>query len=406
MGRGRSLRDFVPDGYGDGDEDRWRDDRGARSPADEDSAEYAAARAPVDLREYEARYDDTGYSEALPAYGETGYSEALPAYGGALVPLDESARLPALLDDETGPYVIPGAGEAMGNPFIRRRPRPLTMRIAIVSLITCLLVTGLVAMTPLGSSGASGLSSFQALSGEMVVNDSTGYFLYQAQHGDTTATVAAKFHVQEGGIYELNGLYAEQDLTTGEWYKIPTDTNYGWNYVPPSLATTAGGSSRLGNSPWTSIAGHCPAETTGGPAGNVNNPTSFQLHVPNPGAVWVRGFSWFHNGVDLAAPDGNPIHAAQTGQVIWAGWDVGGLGYSVKIDHCNGLATVYGHMQKLLVVAGEKVTVGDVIGLEGSTGWSTGPHCHFMVEVDNNPVDPMPYYGNSEYTITLNPAYK
>ncbi|HLJ81714.1 MAG TPA: M23 family metallopeptidase, partial [Ktedonobacterales bacterium] len=125
-----------------------------------------------------------------------------------------------------------------------------------------------------------------------------------------------------------------------------------------------------------------------------------QLVPPNPGAVWIRGFTWFHNGVDLAATDGNPIHAAQAGEVIWAGWDVGGLGWSVKINNCNGISTVYGHMQKLLVKVHDLVGPGAVVGLEGSTGWSTGPHLHFMVEVNNVPVDPMAYYGYSTGAIT------
>jgi murein DD-endopeptidase MepM/ murein hydrolase activator NlpD len=382
----------------------------------DESAEYTDAGDRDDSRAYDSRaYDSrayetgyTDYSDVVPAYGETGYSEVLPARSSALLPLDrESALLPALVADETGPFIIPGTGESMGDPFIQRRARPLTMRIAMVSLVACIFVTGLLAASPLSSNADGGLSSFQALSGAVVVNENVGFFWYLAQWGDTTTSVAQKFGVQEGGVYELNDLYAEQDFTVGKWYKIPTDPRYGADYKPPSLASTmGGGSSRYGTSPWTSIAGNCPPETIGGPKGNPSTPTSYLLQAPNPGAWWVRGFSWFHNGVDLAAPDGNPIHAAQAGQVIWASWDVGGLGYSVKIDHCNSLATVYGHMQRLNVVAGQIVHVGDIVGFEGSTGWSTGPHCHFMVEVSNTPVDPMAYYGYSEYNITLNPALK
>ena len=132
------------------------------------------------------------------------------------------------------------------------------------------------------------------------------------------------------------------------------------------------------------------------------SPAGYQLKSPNWGAYWVRGFTWYHNGVDLAANEGNPIHAAQSGQVIWAGWDVGGLGWSVKINHCNHVSTVYGHMEKLEVTVGQIVLVGDVIGLEGSTGWSTGPHLHFMVEWNNEPIDPMSYYNYNEFTITHN----
>jgi hypothetical protein len=381
VGRGRSLRDFADGDSNSRKHERWQADESAAYDAYEDTGE---------------RYRDE--SRAYPT-GETGYSEEMSAVGGALVPLgDESALLPALLDDETGPVVIPGSGESMGNPFIKRRERPLTMRIAILTLVACILVTGLFAVTSLGSNADSGITSFQALSGVVVWHSDVGYYWYVAKWGDSVDTIAAALHVQIGGIYQLNDLLLGQEITTGKAYKIPTDPNYGMNFQPKSLVVT-GGSSRFGNSPWTSIAGGFTAEASCGPNGS-GNPTAYGLKSPNYGAAWIRGFSWFHNGVDLAANAGNPIHAAQTGQVIWAGWDVGGLGFSVKIDHCNGISTVYGHMMQLNVTAGQNVNVGDVIGLEGSTGWSTGPHCHFMVEVNNQPVDPMAYYGYNEYTIT------
>src|SRR5262249_46697822 len=184
-------------------------------------------------------------------------------------------------------------------------------------------------------------------------------------------------------------------------YKIPTDSTYGKNYQAPSFLPppNSGGGNRFGSSPWTSYAGTPPPELPCAPNGN-GVPANYQLKSPNWGAAWIRGFTWYHNGVDLATASGNPIHAAQAGQVIWSGWDVGGLGWSIKIDNCYGISTVYGHMLKTLLKAGDPVTVGEVIGLEGSTGWSTGPHLHFMVEVNNNPVDPMMYYNYDNYQIT------
>ncbi|HEY7834585.1 MAG TPA: M23 family metallopeptidase, partial [Ktedonobacterales bacterium] len=127
---------------------------------------------------------------------------------------------------------------------------------------------------------------------------------------------------------------------------------------------------------------------------------SFDLKSPNWGAYWVRGFTWYHFGVDLANPLGTPIHAAQSGEVIFANWDTGGGGWSVKLNHCNHLATAYGHMETLLVHVHQMVHAGDVIGLEGSTGWSTGPHLHFSVQWDNLAVDPMLFFGESQYEIT------
>ena len=98
-----------------------------------------------------------------------------------------------------------------------------------------------------------------------------------------------------------------------------------------------------------------------------------------------------HTGIDLAAPYGTPIMAADTGQVIWVGWDWSGLGWAVKINHGNYIATIYGHMDHYIVRVGQNVTRGQVIGYEGSTGASTGPHIHFMVLLHNVWVDPQLY---------------
>ncbi len=327
------------------------------------------------------------------------------AHGAALIPYGNTDdRLPAIIQDDTGPVIIAGDGVSMGNPFIKRRERPLTMRLTIIGLVTCILVTGMFAVTPLGASASNSISSFQAISGSIVLNKDPAFFWYTATWGDTPESIAQKFHVQVGGIYELNNLLAGQEISVGIAYKIPQDPSYGKDYRP--LSFVGGGNSgttTFGNSPWTSIAGD-PApgsEVVCGPNGN-GSPAGYQLHSPNWGAYWVRGFTWYHNGVDLAAAEGNPIHAAQSGQVIWAGWDVGGLGWSVKINHCNHVSTVYGHMEKLEVTVGQLVLAGDVVGLEGSTGWSTGPHLHFMVEWNNTPVDPMAYFNYNEYTITHN----
>jgi murein DD-endopeptidase MepM/ murein hydrolase activator NlpD len=77
--------------------------------------------------------------------------------------------------------------------------------------------------------------------------------------------------------------------------------------------------------------------------------------------------------------------------VIWVGWDWSGLGWAVKISHGNYIATIYGHMDHYIVKIGQSVTKGQIIGYEGSTGASTGPHLHFMVLVHNIWVNPLLY---------------
>jgi len=121
--------------------------------------------------------------------------------------------------------------------------------------------------------------------------------------------------------------------------------------------------------------------------------------VPVPGAPLsspyglridpIGGSVGFHPGMDFGADTRTPIHAAGPGMVVLAG-DCGGYGNCVVIDHGVSLATVYGHQSEVLVHVGDMVTVGQVIGLVGSTGISTGPHLHFEVRLHGTPIDPVP----------------
>lgn len=395
VGRGRG--DFPQGGSYNED---FGNEQHSRRGGGRDSQPYGGrARRTIPLSHM---YDDDGYDIGHDSVYDAAYDRR-----GALTPYpDADGRYPAVVQDETGPVIIAGDGVSRGDPFIKRRERPLSMRLTVVGLIACILVTGIFAITPLGASASNSISSFQAISGSIVLNKDPAFFWYTAVWGDTPESIAKKFGVEVGGIYELNNLLAGQEISVGIAYKIPQDPTYGKDYRPLSFVPSGGdGTTTFGNSPWTSIAGD-PApgsEVVCGPNGN-GNPMGYKLHSPNWNSYWVRGFTWYHNGVDMAANEGNPIHAAQSGEVIWAGWDVGGLGWSVKINHCDHVSTVYGHMMKLLVKTGDTVLVGDTIGLEGSTGWSTGPHLHFMVEWNNSPVDPMAYYGYNNYAITHNVA--
>ena len=104
----------------------------------------------------------------------------------------------------------------------------------------------------------------------------------------------------------------------------------------------------------------------------------------------IFGKTSFHSGLDIAAPSGTPIHAADGGKVTFAG-KKGSYGNLVIITHDNGMQTYYGHNSSLLVSAGQRVHKGQVIAKCGSTGRSTGPHCHFEVRVHGSAVNPLNY---------------
>lgn len=104
----------------------------------------------------------------------------------------------------------------------------------------------------------------------------------------------------------------------------------------------------------------------------------------------ILGYSRFHAGVDFGADYGTTIRAADSGVVIYAGW-YGGYGNAVIIDHGSGITTLYAHASELYVSEGQGVQRGQAIAAVGSTGLSTGPHLHFEVRRNGDPVDPMAY---------------
>jgi murein DD-endopeptidase MepM/ murein hydrolase activator NlpD len=103
------------------------------------------------------------------------------------------------------------------------------------------------------------------------------------------------------------------------------------------------------------------------------------------------GYPHFHTGIDLVEPFGSPVFAADDGVVALVGVSSQGYGRYVVIAHSGGLDTLYGHLSASLVKVGQVVVQGQTIGLEGSTGNSTGPHLHFELRIKQQPIDPTPY---------------
>ena len=105
-----------------------------------------------------------------------------------------------------------------------------------------------------------------------------------------------------------------------------------------------------------------------------------------------------HTGVDLAAPQGTPVHSAADGIVVHAEFN-GGYGRLVVVDHGNGLQTYYGHLSRFEVVSGQEIRRGDILGLSGSSGRVTSPHLHYEVRMAGTPVNPYPYLAKSALSL-------
>lgn len=105
-------------------------------------------------------------------------------------------------------------------------------------------------------------------------------------------------------------------------------------------------------------------------------------------------FQLFHSGIDIAGPIGDPVHPFMEGTVIYAGQIWWGFGKHIILDHGNNITSVYAHLDKTFVIKGQRVTINQVIGNRGTTGWSTGPHLHFQINVYGLPVNPRTFMGS------------
>src|SRR3954470_17756128 len=114
-----------------------------------------------------------------------------------------------------------------------------------------------------------------------------------------------------------------------------------------------------------------------------------------------RGAAAMHPGIDLAGPLGTPIYATAEGTVLRSGWNSGGYGNLIEIEHGRGITTRFGHLSAILVHAGEHITRGQLIGRMGSTGRSTGSHLHYEVRIDGRAVNPIPFMKSTDYVLAM-----
>ena len=156
---------------------------------------------------------------------------------------------------------------------------------------------------------------------------------------------------------------------------------------------------------WTQVQLWSQSNNVGQIPPSAGHSTKYRFIWPEPQAQISQGFGpstfWFepaygqyphfHTGIDLVEPFGSPLYAADDGVVALVGSSSGGYGNYIVIAHSGGLDTLYGHLSTALVKVGQPVAQGQPVGLEGSSGNSTGPHVHFELRINQRPVDPAPY---------------
>jgi len=239
---------------------------------------------------------------------------------------------------------------------------------------------------------------------------------YDVQNGDSVTTIAKKFGVSEDTIRWENDLTKDK-IKVGQTLKILPVTGIAHRV---SKGDTVYSIAKKYDSDPQSIVDF--------PFNTFTNDETFELAIgqivivpdgvmpkvqiaprarqmtPDAGSVTGSGkfvwptqgrltqyFSWYHPGLDIANPSLPGVVAADSGRVIYAGWDSTGYGNMVLIDHGNGFKTRYGHLSQIMVISGQSVGRGQAVGRMGSTGKSTGPHTHFEIYLNGARVNPLSY---------------
>jgi murein DD-endopeptidase MepM/ murein hydrolase activator NlpD len=188
------------------------------------------------------------------------------------------------------------------------------------------------------------------------------------------------FVIVDSEYNDLFGTPADTILPSGTWIFIPGGEAEPITWNPGVTVEESG--PRQGF-----VSSFAPGDP--GSCGTVNNPGGGAGWAdPLPGSTFVRGFDSLHTGVDLSAGTGTPVRAANSGAVIFAGWNNWGYGNLVVLVH-GPFLTLYGHLSNVNVGCGQSVSVGQVIGAVGSSGNSSGPHLHFEIRNGNSPSDPL-----------------
>jgi LysM repeat protein len=210
---------------------------------------------------------------------------------------------------------------------------------------------------------------------------------YQWKSGDTVQGVAQEFKVDNQAILSYSGnpvdltesISGTFGLHEGNWVIVPGGSRPIKDWGPPVITRTNAAAARYYGE------GACGAITTGAVgSGTFVWPTTDH-------SISGYNYSDIHPAIDIAGQTGNPVYAADTGVVVFAGWSNYGYGLLIVIDHGNGFQTAYAHLSNIGVACGQSVFQGGYIGLLGNTGNSSGSHLHFEIIFNGAKPNPLNY---------------
>ncbi len=237
----------------------------------------------------------------------------------------------------------------------------------------------------------------------------SSYRTYTVRSGDTLASIAARNETTVAYLVASNGIHDPSALSPGQVLIIPrggvvhvvrsgqTWTDIARTYqvdernlrqANPSVSVPPAGERVFVPFPRTVPQVRAMELGVGGGGqfgwplrGRLTSPFGWRTHP-------ILGERHMHIGIDLAVPEGTPVHASAPGQVTTASWS-GAYGILVVLEHEHGYSTYYAHLSRAEVYVGQYVERGQVIGLSGNTGMSTGPHLHFEIRQHDVPLDPL-----------------
>ena len=200
---------------------------------------------------------------------------------------------------------------------------------------------------------------------------------HEVSSGDTVASIAQTYDVDQDTIASYNGLANINALSIGDELLIPGGE------VQVATRRTSSAISSIISTP----------STSSGSTATISNPSvtgSGSMIWPTDLRTITQYYGWYHTGLDVDCGYTNDNYAADAGYVQYSGWK-GGYGYTVEINHGNGIVTRYGHHSSMYVSAGQYVSQGQAIGRCGTTGRSTGTHLHFEVIANGSYRNPLEY---------------